>query len=102
MTLILVPSRSLISRTNMAGSVSGPVEPKKISWLLASATDRTRERVANTPHAGFAHDAANPREIFRNEACLRFVAVEQRRCRHAAVDQTENRAVLRRHVVNVI
>src|SRR5262249_4766306 len=53
-------------------------------------------------HAGLAHDAADPREFHRIEARLRFLAVEERRRRHAAVDQTEDRAVTRRRIIDVV
>jgi hypothetical protein len=53
-------------------------------------------------HAGLAHDAADPGQPDGVEARLRFVAIEQRRRRHAAVDQGEHAAVARRDIVEKV
>src|SRR5262249_30508728 len=54
------------------------------------------------PHAGLAHQAADPRELHGLEARLRLLAVEERRRRHAAIDQAVDGAVLGRDVVEVV
>ena len=102
MTLILVPTRSFTSREYIAGIGLRPGRAEEDRMRLGVVDARDRGVRRQYPHAGFAHDAADPAEPDRVEAGLRFVGIEQRRGRHAAVDQREDRAVPRRDIVDVV